>query len=278
VPIDLLSRNSKLANFPNIHGSFSEISQSNRTISKIITLVKFIVLFPINLVKDTAYHVARPFRKDASEVSFKNRIIAALSIVKQGTKTSAEKIREFANKNKKTLVKLSTASLALGGSYAGYSYLMQLKPAPINKLIIAGGVSVSFLLACCIYKCCSSKNAKTDSVGPKKAPTRSPSSEGEKMTPIPPSEKEGAQESLPLPLPKLDENVVNSFKSQRAWAQMRRIRMGNPSFQSHSGKKDSIEKITLPGFEQQKPQLREKRIVPTNAHSRKPVLDNFSGI
>ncbi len=110
--INLLSSPAKAA-LPNIRGSFSEIAKSDGTISKIITLVKAIILFPINLIKDAAYHVARPFQKTIVP-SFKDRFIMALSV-------ATERTKEFVGKNKSTIAKISFAALAIGGAYVGYN-------------------------------------------------------------------------------------------------------------------------------------------------------------
>ena len=109
------------ATLPNIRASFSEISQSKGTVSKIITLMKAVILFPINLIKDAAYHVARPLKK-VSDPSFNDRVVVALNIAKKNVKEATKKTKEFISSNKFTIAKISFAALALGGAYAGYKY------------------------------------------------------------------------------------------------------------------------------------------------------------
>ncbi len=214
--INLLSQNSKPVNFPNTRGTFSEISQSNRTISKIVTLVKAIVLFPINLVKDVAYHVTRPFKK-AAEPSLKDRVITALNIVKQKSETLAEKTREFANKNKETIVRVSLAALALGGAYTGYSYVMPSEPEPINKWIIAGGVVTSLILGFSAYKSCFNRSAvkpkpedkpssptkpkPEDKKAPTPTPTQPQPKPEDKKAPTPIQPQQQPEDETPTPTP-----------------------------------------------------------------------------
>ncbi len=140
--ISLFNRPTAPTNLPNMRGSFSEISQSEGTISKVVALVKAILLLPINFIKDVAHHVARPFKKAAAP-TFKDRLIVALNIAKENVKEAAERTKEFVGENKKKIAKVSVATTAVALSYVAYRYAFR-APTPTGyswATIIGGGAT-----------------------------------------------------------------------------------------------------------------------------------------
>ena len=128
--INLFNRQSAPANFPNIRGSFSEISESEGTVSKVVALVKAMILLPINFIKDVAYHVAKPFKK-AAESTFKDKVFVALNIAKENVKEAAERTKEFIGENKEKIAKGSVAATV--ATAIGYVAYQKLKPEPVTN-------------------------------------------------------------------------------------------------------------------------------------------------
>jgi len=100
--------------------SFSAISRADSVVNKIIALVKFIVLAPVNALYDSAYLLKKLLRRDVKKVSAMGKLFNEVKLAK--LKIS----KGFDIKHPSTIMKAALAATAMLGLFYSYTKILQL--------------------------------------------------------------------------------------------------------------------------------------------------------
>ncbi len=119
-----------------INDSFSAISRANSIASKIIALIKFIILAPVNALYDSAYLLKKLLRRDIKKVSILDKFFDVFELAR--LKIS----KNFDIKHQPTVVKAALASTAILGLFYLYPRALQFfgigkSPGQISRVKIA---------------------------------------------------------------------------------------------------------------------------------------------